>query len=59
MKLTLEKDLKVAVELNGEKFVGIEDGILYQQMTDTEILIYIKSKDDETKELKLRIIKEK
>lgn len=59
MKLTLEKEIKVAVEINGEKFVGVEDGIIYQQMDDKEIFLFIKSKDDENKELKLRIIKER
>lgn len=57
MKLTLEKDIRVAADINGEKFVGLEDGVLYQHMTDDEIFLFIKSKNEE-KELKIRIIKE-
>jgi len=57
MKLTLEQNISVAVEVNGEKFVGSEDGILYQQINDKEILLYIKSKTEE-KEIKIRILKQ-
>lgn len=57
MKLTLEKDLKVAVEVNGEKFIGSETGILYQSITDTDILLYIKSEPD-SKEIKIKIAKD-
>jgi len=57
MKLTLEKDIKVAVEVNGEKFIGSETGSLYQSITDTEILLYIKSETD-GKEIKIKIAKD-
>lgn len=57
MKLTLEKDLKVAVEVNGAKFIGSEEGVLYQSITDTEILLYIKS-ELEGKEIKIKIAKD-
>ncbi|NMC58559.1 MAG: hypothetical protein GYA51_04110 [Candidatus Methanofastidiosa archaeon] len=57
MKLTLEKDLKVAVEVNGAKFIGSEEGVLYQSITDTEILLYIKS-EPEGKEIKIKIAKD-
>jgi len=57
MKLTLEKDIKVAVEVNGEKFIGSENGVLYQSINDTEILLYIKS-EAEGKEIKIKIAKD-
>jgi len=57
MKLALEKDIKVAAEVNGEKFIGSEEGILYQSITDTEILLYIKT-DPEGKEIKIKIAKD-
>jgi len=60
MKLKLEKDVKVAVEINGQKFVGLEDGILYQSIDDKEdeVFIFIKSSTD-NKEMKIKMIKEK
>lgn len=57
MKLTKEKNIKVAVELNGEKYITSEEGILFQNSESiNEILLYIKSEDN-SKEIKIKIMK--
>ena len=56
MKLKLEKDVSVAVEVDKKIFIESENGVLYQSIDDNEILLYIKS-EDETKEIKIRIFK--
>lgn len=56
MKLTLEKDMKTAIEINGVKFIEAENSTLYQNIENNEIFLYIKS-NNENKELKIRIIK--
>jgi len=56
MKLKREKDVNIAVEVNGEKFISLEDGIVYQTSNDKEILICVKTKNED-KEIKMRIIK--
>lgn len=57
MKLTFEKDLKVAVEVNGEPFINLEKGVLYQSIGDNEAYLYIKNTDKD-KEIKIKIIKD-
>jgi hypothetical protein len=60
MKLTLEKDIKIAVELNGEMFLNIDDGMLYQSTeNEDEIFLFLKSNKDDKKEIKIRMIKQK
>lgn len=58
MKLKLEKDISVAVEINGGSFISSSEGVLYQYISDNddEILLYIKSEKD-PKELKIKITK--
>jgi len=58
MKLIIEKDVKTAVEVNGQIMIDMQEGILYQSISDDEILLYIKSNKDDKKEIKLRILKE-
>lgn len=57
MKLTLEKDLKVAVEINGQNIVNFDNGILYQHLDEVkgDMFLYIKSNDGN--EVKIRIAK--
>ena len=59
MRLKQEKDITVAVEINGAIFIGSENGVLYQHLDDDkdEILLYIKS-NNEPKEIKIKISKE-
>ena len=57
MKLTLEKDVKIAVEVNGEIFVGEETGVLYQFIDKDVVFLYVKSSNDEKKEIKIKITK--
>lgn len=53
MKLILEKDLKIAVEVDGKIFISTEEGVLYQSIDDNEILLYVKNNKD--KEIKVKI----
>lgn len=56
MKLKLEKDINVAVEVDGKSFISSDKGLLYESITDKEIFLYIKNKDD-NKEIKIIIKK--
>ena len=55
MNLKLEKDLKVAVEMNGEIVVTSMEGMLYQQMDDKDIHLLIKGGNGQ--EIKIKISK--
>ena len=59
MKLKLEKDVKVAVEINNQPFITGEEGVLYQNLddNDNEILLYIKTNNQSPKEIKIKITK--
>ena len=56
MKLSMEKELNVAIEIDGKIFINSKEGILYQSMSDNEILLLIKN-DKEDKEVKIKINK--
>lgn len=60
MKLKLEKDIKVAVEINGVNYINMDNGQLFQNIDDedNQILFYIKS-PTEQKEIKIKLVKEK
>jgi len=60
MKLKLEKDIKVAVEINGVNYINMDNGQLFQNIDDedNQILFYIKS-STEQKEIKIKLVKEK
>lgn len=56
MNLKLEKDLKVAVEIDGQNIISMDNGVLYQYMDENDILLYIKN--DKGKEVKIKISKD-
>jgi hypothetical protein len=56
MKLSMEKELNVAIEIDDKIFINSKEGILYQSMSDNEILLLIKN-DKEDKEVKIKINK--
>lgn len=56
MKLKIEKDVKVAVQINGEAFITSEDGVLWERVEDDKAFFMIKSNKDE-KEIKIQITK--
>ena len=55
-ELKKQDDLKVAVQVNGEAFISEDNGILYENITDDLVFLYIKSEDG-TKEIKIKITK--
>ena len=54
MKLKLERDLKVAVQINGKSFINSLEGLFYQKIGEEEALFLIRSEDG-NKEIKIRI----
>jgi hypothetical protein len=57
MELKLAKDIKAAVELDGQAVISLENSIVYESIdTNGEAFIYIKS-TIEGKELKIRFVK--
>ncbi len=56
MNLTLEKDVTVAVEINGGVFIDSSKGTLYRHIDDDEIYLYIKNLDNQN-EVKIKISK--
>lgn len=55
MNLSLEKNVKVAVEVNGKIFISSLNGVLYQNIKDDEIFLFIK--DNGGNQVKLKIEK--
>jgi hypothetical protein len=55
MELKLEPTVKAAVELNGEVIINMENSLVYENIGDTEMFLYIKSTDG--KEIKIRFLK--
>lgn len=57
MELTREKNIKVAVQLNGESYITTLEGLLYQKIEDDKAFFMIKSQNGE-KEIKIEIVKD-
>jgi hypothetical protein len=57
MNLNLAKNVKSAIEVNGEKFIELENSIVYECFEDNMFYLFIKEKDSE-KQLKIRFVKE-
>ena len=57
MELTREKNIKVAVQLNGESYINSLEGLLYQRIEDDKVFLMIKSQNGE-KEIKIQIVKD-
>ena len=57
MELSREKDIKVAVQLNGETYINSLEGILFQRVEDDKVFLLIKSGNGE-KEIKIQIVKD-
>ncbi len=55
MNLNIEKNVKVAVEINGQIFISSLDGVLYQNIKDDEIFLFVK--DSNGKQVKIKIEK--
>lgn len=55
-ELKKQEDLKVAVQIDGSSFISVEDGVLWEMVTDNEALLLIKHKNGE-KEIKIKITK--
>jgi hypothetical protein len=56
MELKLVPDVKVAVEMNGESLVNLENGIVYESIALNEAYLFIKSAVD-GKEIKIKFLK--
>jgi hypothetical protein len=57
-KLHKHEDLQAAVQVNGESFITNENSILFAEIEDNSMMLYIKSKDDKT-EVKIKITERK
>lgn len=57
MELNREKDIKVAVQLNGESYINSLEGILFQRIEDDKAFLMIKSENGD-KEIKIQIVKD-
>jgi len=57
MELKLSEKVKAAVELNGEIVINMENSAVYESIEKEEAFIYIKSKTEEGKEIKIRFLK--
>lgn len=57
MELIREKDIKVAVQLNGESYINSLEGILFQRIEDDKAFLMIKSEKGD-KEIKIQIVKD-
>ena len=57
MELKLSEKVKAAVELNGEVVINMENSAVYESIEKEEAFIYIKSKTEEGKEIKIRFLK--
>jgi len=57
--LKKQDDLSVAVQLNGEPFISSDNGILFEEIGDDSVLLYIKSAKDEKVNIKIKIHKKK
>jgi len=55
-ELKKHDDIKVAVSVNGESFITLEEGILHEYVEESEALLYIKNKEG-NKEIKIKITK--
>lgn len=56
MKLKFEEGVKVAVEVDGNPFITMQEGLLFEQIEDDKAFLYIKT-EDEKKQIKIRIEK--
>ena len=57
MELSLEKGVKVAVEVDGSTFINSLEGKLYQRIEDDKAFLMIKSAKGD-KEIKIQIVKD-
>ena len=57
MELSLEKGIKVAVEVDGSTFINSLEGKLYQRIEDDKAFLMIKSAKGD-KEIKIQIVKD-
>jgi hypothetical protein len=57
-ELKKQEKLKVAVVIDGNTFITSDEGVLFEYTTENEILLYIKSKE-ENKEIKIKISNER
>jgi len=53
-KLIKHEDLAVAVQVNGEALISVDNGILYEEIGDDEMFLYVKTGDEKT-EVKIKI----
>ena len=56
-ELKKHDDLSVAVQVNGETFISIDNGVLFEDTSDDSVLLYIKSSSDEKINIKIKIDK--
>ena len=58
-ELKKQDKLSVAVQVNGESFITSDNGIIFEEITNDSALLFIKSKDDEKINIKIKIDKKK
>jgi hypothetical protein len=57
MELKLVKNIMAAIEINSELLVNFENSVVYENIGEEEVFLYIRSNTPEGKEVKMRFIK--